>query len=86
MNLKPDLQQALTILGVSDDELVLLRERMLSTVTGLEASLGALDAQISTLTAQRDAVAAELARASITVAKLVDPAVPKTEAKPVTGA
>lgn len=71
MNLKPELLSALTNLGVTETELELLRTRMLSAVTGLEAQLNALGSQISTLSAQRDAVSAELQQANITVGKLI---------------
>lgn len=72
MNLKPQLLDTMTALGVTEPELDLLRSRMLSAVTGLQAQISALDMQIATLQAQRDAVAAELGRASVTVGKLID--------------
>jgi D-serine dehydratase len=72
MNLKPQLLDTMTTLGVTEPELDLLRSRMLGAVTGLQAQLSALDMQIATLQAQRDAVAAELGRASVTVGKLID--------------
>lgn len=70
MNLKPELLSTLTDLGLTAPELELFRDRMLMAVTGLEAQINALDAQIATLESQRDAVAAELAQANVTVAKL----------------
>lgn len=72
MNLKPELLSTLVALGVTEEELVLLGDRMLSAVTGLQAQLNALNAQIDTLSAQRDAVVAELARGVATVKKLGD--------------
>lgn len=74
MNLKPELLSTMNTLGVTDVELQVLQSRMLSAVTSLEAHLNALNAQISTLTAQRDSVSAELSAAQVTVAKLVAPA------------
>ncbi len=53
---------------------------MMFTVTSLEAQVGALNAQIATLTAQRDVARQELAVALITASKLVDPAAPEPEA------
>jgi len=50
------------------------------TVTSLEAQVSALNAQIATLTAQRDVSRQELAVALITASKLVDPAAPEPEA------
>lgn len=72
MNLKPELLTALVTLGVTEPELELLRGRMLSAVTGLQAQLNALDMQIATLQAQRTAVVAELTQANVTVGKLID--------------
>lgn len=72
MNLKPELLAALAKLGVSPEETAMLGEKMLSAVTSREAQLNALDAQIRTLSAQRDVVAAELETANATVGKLLD--------------
>lgn len=74
MNLKPELLSAMSSLGVTEPELDLLRARMLGAVTGLQAQLTALDAQIATLQAQRDAVAQELSQANVTVGKLIEAA------------
>jgi chaperonin cofactor prefoldin len=71
MNLKPQLQNVMTELGVTEAELELLRGRMLSAVTSLEAHLNALQAQIATLSVQRDAIEEELTAARVTVSKLV---------------
>ena len=71
MNLRPELLQTLTNLGVTAPELDLLRERMLSSVTSLQAQLTALDAQIGNLQAQRASVDAELTQANYTVGKLI---------------
>lgn len=71
MNLNPELMQTMVNLGVTEPELELLRSRMLSAVTGLQAQLNALDAQIATLTAQREAFYVELQQANITVGKLI---------------
>lgn len=72
MNLKSELLQTLTDLGVTPDELTLLQGRMLSAVSSLQAGIMALDAQIATLQGQRGELAAELNQASVTVAKLID--------------
>lgn len=72
MNLKPELLQALVDLGVTSDEVALLQDRMLSAVTGLQASLNALDAQIAQLQSQRATIVAELSAATVTVSKLGD--------------
>ena len=61
----------MSALGVTERELELLRSRMLGAVTGLQAQITALDTQIATLQAQRDAAAHELAAAQVTVGKLV---------------
>lgn len=89
MNLKPQLLHVMTELGVTGAELETLRARLMFSVTSLEAQAGALDAQIATLTAQRDAARRELEAALVTASKLVDPAVPEPqtgEAEPVAGA
>ena len=72
MELKPELLQTMTNLGVTDTELEILRGRMLSVVSSLEAQLNALNAQINTLAAQRDDVQSELNQAKQTVRKLVE--------------
>ena len=80
MNLKPQLLTTLTNLGITEAELPILSDRMLSLVSSLEAQIDALNAQIATLTAQRDAVRKELVAALVTASKLVDPAAPEPEA------
>jgi hypothetical protein len=79
MNLKPELLATLTTLGITGTELDTLKARMMFTVTSLEAQVNALDAQIATLTAQRDVARQELAAALVTASKLVDPAAGETE-------
>lgn len=71
MNLKPELLDLLTQLGLVPDEVETLRSRMMSAVTALEAQVTALNSQIDQLLAQRDAAQTELAQAYITVGKLV---------------
>ncbi len=80
MNLKLELLSAMNFLGVTAEELETLKWRMMFSVTSLEAQVNALDAQIATLTAQRDAARQELAAALVTASKLVDPAVLEPEA------
>jgi phage shock protein A len=70
--LKPELLTTLTNLGITEPELETLRSRMMGAVTGLEANLSALNLQIEQLTAQRDAILAELQQAHITVSKLIN--------------
>lgn len=53
MNLKPELLSALTSLGITQDEIPVLYERMMSLVTSLQAQVNALSAQIETLSAQK---------------------------------
>ena len=53
---------------------------MMFSVTSLEAQVNALEAQIATLTGQRDAVRQDLAAALITALKLFDPAAPEPAA------
>ena len=73
MELKPELLSALAKLGITEVELETLKARMMFSVTSLEAQVNALDAQIATLTAQRDAAQQELSAALVTAAKLADP-------------
>ena len=80
MNLKPELLTTLTSLGITGTELDTLKARMMFTVTSLEAQASALNAQIATLTAQRDVSRQEFAVALITASKLVDPAAPEPAA------
>jgi len=72
MNLKPELLSTMNALGVTAEELETLQARMMFSVTSLEAQVMALDAQISTLTAQRHAARQELEAALVTVSKLVN--------------
>jgi hypothetical protein len=67
-------------LSITGTELDTLKARMMFTVTSLEAQVSALNAQIATLTAQRDVSRHELAATLITASKLVDPAAPAPEA------
>lgn len=72
MNLKPALLSVMTDLGVTGAELETLRTRLMFSVISLEAQVTALDAQIATLTSQRDVARQELAAALVTASKLVD--------------
>lgn len=71
MNLKPELLQTMLNLGVNQEELAMLMDKMMSAVVSRQAAITALDAQIATLTSQREAVFAELQQANVTVGKLV---------------
>jgi uncharacterized protein YlxW (UPF0749 family) len=89
MRIKSELLATMTTLGVTAPELETLKARLMFSVTSLQAQVNALDAQIATLTAQRDAARQELEAALVTASKLVDPAAPEEEAgegEPATGA
>jgi uncharacterized small protein (DUF1192 family) len=72
MNIRPQLLTILTNLGVTEPELETLKARMMFSVTSLEAQVDALNAQIATLTAQREAAQQELSVALLTASKLID--------------
>ena len=72
MNLKRQLLTILTNLGVTEPELETLKARMMFSVTSLEAQVDALNAQIATLAAQREAAQQELSVALLTASKLID--------------
>jgi uncharacterized small protein (DUF1192 family) len=72
MNIRPQLLTILTNLGVTEPELETLKARMMFSVTSLEAQVDALNAQIATLAAQREAAQQELSVALLTASKLVD--------------
>jgi len=71
MNLNPNLLQVLTDLGVDRAELEMLKGRMLSSVSSLQARLTSLDVQLAVLSEQRSQVAKELMEANVTVGKLI---------------
>jgi hypothetical protein len=73
MNLKPELLATLTSLGITEAELPILFDRMMSLVTSREANINALSAQIDTLTAQKAELEIQLASSQIIAAKLLDP-------------
>jgi uncharacterized small protein (DUF1192 family) len=72
MNLKPKLLTILTNLGVTEPEFETPKARMMFSVTSLEAQVDALNAQIATLAAQREAAQQELSVALLTASKLID--------------
>jgi hypothetical protein len=76
MNLKPELLAVMTQLGVTEPELIVLAGRMTFAVSSLEAQLNAINAQITQLTQQRDALMVELTNGQVTMSKLVDPVAP----------
>ena len=61
MNLKPELLATLTNLGITEAEVPILYDRMMSLVTSLEANINALSAQIDTLSTQRAELEIQLA-------------------------
>jgi hypothetical protein len=73
MNLKPELLTTLTNLGITEAEIPVLFDRMMSLVTSLQASINALSAQIDTLSAQKVELEAQLAAGQGIAAKLLDP-------------
>lgn len=81
MNLKPELLTVMESLGITEPELETLKSRMMFSVTSLDAQVNALNAQIATLTAQRDAAQQELSAALVTASKLADSAPPEPPAE-----
>jgi hypothetical protein len=71
MQLKPELLTVLNNLGVTEAELPILYDRMMSLVTNLNATITSLDAQISTLTSQRAEIEVQLAEAQTIASKLL---------------
>lgn len=72
MKLKPELKSVMDALGITPEELLMLQGRTMSSVASLRAQITALAARISTLDGQRNELAAELAAANVTLAKLAD--------------
>ena len=72
MNLKPELLATLTSLGITEAELPVLFDRMMSLVTSLEAQINALTAQIDTLSAQKVELQTQLAASQVIAAKLLE--------------
>lgn len=73
MNLKPELLDTLTKLGITEAELPILYDRMLSLVSSLQAQINSLDAQIVTLSAQKVEAEQKLKAGQVIAAKLLDP-------------
>lgn len=71
MNLKPELLATLTNLGITEAEIPVLFDRMMSLVTSLEATIVALNTQIDSLTAQRAEAEIKLAAGRTIAAKLL---------------
>jgi len=72
MNLKPELLATLTNLGITEAELPILFDRMMSLVTSLQANINALSAQIDTLTAQKAELETQLTAGQAIAAKLLE--------------
>jgi len=72
MNLKPELLTTLTTLGITEAELPVLYDRMMSLVTSLQANINALTAQIDTLSAQKVELETQLAAGQAIAAKLLE--------------
>jgi hypothetical protein len=72
MNLKPELLITLTNLGITEAELPVLYDRMMSLVTNLQANINALTAQIDTLSAQKVELETQLAAGQAIAAKLLE--------------
>jgi hypothetical protein len=71
MNLKPELLATLTNLGITEAEVPILYDRMMSLVTSLEANINALSAQIDTLSTQRAELEIQLAAGQAIASKLL---------------
>lgn len=71
MNLKPELLATLTTLGITEAELPVLYDRMMSLVTSLQANINALTAQIDTLSAQKAELETQLVASQAIAAKLL---------------
>ena len=71
MNLKPELLTALTNLGITEQELPILYDRMMSLVTSLQANINALSAQIDTLSTQKTELETQLVASQAIAAKLL---------------
>jgi hypothetical protein len=72
MTLKPELLTTLTSLGITEAELPVLYDRMMSLVTSLQANINALSAQIDTLSAQKAELEAQLTAGQAIAVKLLD--------------
>lgn len=72
MNLKPELLTTLTSLGITEAELPVLYDRMMSLVTSLQANINALTAQIDTLSAQKAELETQLVASQTIAAKLLE--------------
>jgi hypothetical protein len=72
MNLKPELLATLTTLGITEAELPILFDRMMSLVTSLEAQINALTAQTDTLLAQKAELQTQLVASQVIAAKLLE--------------
>jgi hypothetical protein len=72
MQLKTELLTTLTNLGITEAELPVLYDRMMSLVTNLQASINALTSQIDTLSTQKAELETQLVASQAIAAKLLD--------------
>ncbi len=72
MNLKPELLATLTALGITEAELPVLYDRMMSLITDLQAQVTALSSQIESLETQKAEVEQKLIDGQVIAYKLLD--------------
>jgi hypothetical protein len=72
MNLKPELLTTLTALGITEAELPVLYDRMMSLITDLQAQVTALSSQIESLETQKAEAEQKLIDGQAIAYKLLD--------------
>jgi hypothetical protein len=72
MNLKPELLATLTNLGITEAELPVLYDRMMSLITDLQAQVTALSSQIESLETQKAEAEQKLIDGQVIAYKLLD--------------
>jgi uncharacterized protein involved in exopolysaccharide biosynthesis len=72
MNLKPELLATLTALGITEAELPVLYDRMMSLITDLQAQVTALSSQIESLETQKAEIEQKLIDGQVIAYKLLD--------------
>jgi hypothetical protein len=72
MNLKPELLTTLINLGITEAELPVLYDRMMSLITDLQAQVTALSSQIESLETQKAEVEQKLIDGQVIAYKLLD--------------
>jgi hypothetical protein len=72
MNLKPELLTTLINLGITEAELPVLYDRMMSLITDLQAQVTALSSQIESLETQKAEAEQKLIDGQVIAYKLLD--------------